>query len=340
MDTMTSMPSSHTASLRTTVLAALMLSSPAMAQSLPASCSMGELATMPLTFTEDLRPVGEANINGTTVPAMLSTGSAEQILLNKRTLDRLGIKVNSTTSTQYVRDDRASESSLTTTRTALTSLIDDYSFGRTKGKRDWFLVEEFLDDTYGVRVGAGNLLRQDLEIALDAGYLKYFKPSGCLREHLAYWDPKAIAVPTYSDKWKRDPRPIFAVRINGKDVAALLSTSTPHSYIPQSAAIRLGLTADSPGATREEALPGDDPSNPVWNVPVQQMSIGALDVKDFNLRLMNLDHSGEILVLGTDFLHRHRVYIAMSQEQVYFSQIANPRPLKRGSVKVVPHSLD
>lgn len=329
----------HTASFQATVLAALTLASPVMAQSLPASCLMSELATMPLTFTDDLRPVGQATINGNTVSAMLSTGSAEKILLNKRTLDRLGIKVNSTTSTQYVRDGSSATGKDMITRTVLTSLIDDYSFAHTRGKRDWFMVEEFMDDEYGMRLGAGNLLQQDLEIALDAGYLKLFKPDGCFREHLAYWDPNAVAVPTFTDKWKRDPRAVFTVRINGQDVMALLSTSTPHSYIPQRAAVRLGLTPDSPGATREPALPGDDPFKPVWNVPVAGMSIGALEVKDFNLRLMSLDFAGEILVLGTDFLHRHRVYIAKSQERVYFSRIDNPRPLKRGSVKVIPQSL-
>lgn len=317
-----------------------MFASPVMAQSLPASCSMGELATTPLTFTEDMRPVGEAIINGNTVPVMLSTGSAEKLILNKKTLDRLGIKVNSTTSTQYVRDGSSAAGKDLVTQTVLTSLIDDYSFGQTRGKRDLFLVEEFMDDAFGMRVGAGNLLQQDLEIALDAGYFKHFKPRGCFREHLAYWDANAVVVPTFRDRLKRDPRPVFAVRINGHDVMALLSTSTPHSYLPQSAAVRLGLTPETPGATREAALPGDDPLKPVWNVPVQQMSIGALAVNDFNLRLMNLDFSGEILVLGSDFLHRHRVYIAMSQERAYFSRIDNPRPLKRGSVKVISQPLD
>lgn len=333
-------PPTHTRQFLRFLVAVILLPSPAMAQSLPANCSRGELATMPLTFTDDLRPVGQARINGTTVPAMLSTGSAEQTLLNKKTLDRLGIKINSTTSTQYVRDERGPAGSQTITRTALTSLIDNYAFAHIEGKRTWFVVEEFMDDTFGVRAGAGSLLQQDLEVALDAGYLKTFKPDGCFREHLAYWDPNAIAVPTFGDRWKRDLRPVFTVRINGKDVTALLSTSTPHSYLPRVAAERLGLTPESAGAIREDALPGDDPANPVWNVPVQQMAIGALDVKDFNLRLMDLAHSGEILILGADFLHRYRVYIAKSQEQIYFSQIAKPRTLKRGSVIVIPQSLD
>lgn len=50
------------------LLAALMSSSPALAQSLPAGCEMGELATVPLTFTDDLRPVMKASLNGSPFP--------------------------------------------------------------------------------------------------------------------------------------------------------------------------------------------------------------------------------------------------------------------------------
>jgi len=50
---------------------------------------------------------------------------------------------------------------------------------------------------------------------------------------------------------------------------------------------------------------------------------------------MDLPHSGEILVLGADFLHRHHVYIARAQNKIYFSAIQTPRAVKRGSVEVI-----
>ena len=65
-----------------------------------------------------------------------------------------------------------------------------------------------------------------------------------------------------------------------------------------------------------------------------------LEVKDMDLRLMDLPHSGEILVLGADFLHRHRIYIATSQKQIYFSPITTPRAVKRGEVKVIPQIIN
>lgn len=330
---------------RPVAFAALIFSSAAMAQSLPSSCNMGELSTIPLTFSSDLRPLIEANVNGKPVSAMVNIGSAQTIILNKKTLERLDIKVRHVTSTQFQESRNLTTnflpqgdftpSGMFIVREGLNAFVDHFSFGRTKLSDSWFQVEDFTDDTYGARIGAGDLLQTDLEVALDSGYLKHFRPEGCFREHLAYWDPEAVAVPISVDLLRRDPRPIFRVLINGKEVWALLSTATPHSYFPASAAKRLGLKTTAAGATREEPVPGHGQDKPVWNVPIGQMSVGGLEVKDFKVRLMDLPHSGEILVLGTDFLHRHRTYIAMSQRQIYFSTVKNPI-MKHGAVEVIP----
>lgn len=330
--------------LRRMVFVVLACSGFAIAQPLPAGCNMGELATVPLKFTDDMRPVADAHINGIAIPAMVNIGSAQGAVINKKTLDRLGIPVRSIVSTQFRRETDSSVSNNPTTNLvtneALSSMIDDFAFGVSSYTKKSFLVEDFMDDTFGARIGAAGILNNDVELALDAGYLKYFKPDGCIGAHLAYWDPQAVAVRTFYDPLKNEPRPVFRAQINGQDVLALLSTGTAHSYIPRTAAVRLGLTPDSAGARREDPLPGHAADNPVWSIPVAHMKIGALDVNDFDLRLVDLRHSGEVLILGADFLHRHRVYMAMSQSQIYFSPITEKRRLKEGSVDVIPHHLN
>ena len=302
---------------------------------------MKELATVPLTFTDDMRPLIEARINGHKVPAMVNIGSQQGAVLNKKVLEQLGVGIRHITSTQFhEEDDGAKHNSLniTTQRVfsrAMYSFIDDFSFGPTKLKKKTYLVEDFFDDSYGVRLGARSILQQDVEFALDAGHLKYFRNEGCGTSHLAYWDPQAIAVSVANDPLKREARPMFQVRINGKDTWAVLSTATPHSYIPTVVAERLGLTPSSPGAKREDPAPGASSDKPIWNVPVAQIAIGDLEVSDVDLRLIDLSHSGESLVLGADFMHRYRIYIAMSQNKIYFSQLAQPRTLKQGSVEVI-----
>jgi len=323
----------------TAICAGLVMSQAAWANSLPAGCDMREQAHIPLTFDEDLRPVGQATIKGSTVPAMLSTGAGESLVFNKKVLERLGIEVRHSTSRLDAEDAR-NPTKIDLYVDISHANIKDFSIGPVKGKGGTYKVEDFMDDTYGVRVGAGMLLQNDLEIALDAGYLKSFNPTGCIGAHLAYWDPQAASVLAMWDPWKRDARVVFTATIGGKPIHALLSTATPYSYVPKAAAVRLGLTPDSPGATREAPLPGHAADKPVWKVPVPQMSIGSLDVKDMDVRLMDLSLEGEALVLGADFLHRHRVYVAMEQKRIYFSPITTPQVRKRGSVQVIPQPLN
>lgn len=294
---------------------------------------------MPLTFTDDMRPVGRATINGAIVPVMLSTAAAESVVLNKKTLDRLGIDIRSSTARLLADDIQRNPLGIDIVRDVSHALVKEFSFDQVTRNDESYLVEDFMDDSFGVRMGAGSLLQSDLEIALDAGYIKSFKPSGCFRAHLAYWDPQTVAVAAFRDTWKRDPRMVFTVRIGGKDLPALLSTATPHSYLPKVVAERLGLTPDSPGATREEPLPGHTAEQAVWKVPVRSLQIGALEVTDLDLRLMDLPYSGQVLILGADFLHRHRVYIATSQNQIYFSPVSTPRTMKRGTVNVIPQPI-
>jgi len=325
--------------LRAAICAGLFMSHAACANSLPAGCDMREQAHIPLTFADDLRPLGEATINGTTVPAMLSTGAGESLVFNKKILDRLGIEVRHSTSKLDVTDAR-NPTKVDLYVDISHANVKDFSIGPVKGKGGTYKVENFMDDTYGVRVGAGMLLQSDLEIALDDGYLKSFNPSGCTGAHLAYWDPQATSVLAMWDPWKRDARVVFTATVGGKPIHALLSTATPYSYVPKAAAVRLGLSPDSPGAVREAPLPGHAADKPVWKVPVPVMSIGSLEVKDLDLRLMDLSHEGEALVLGADFLHRHRVYVAIEQKRIYFSPITTPQPRKRGSVQVIPQPLN
>lgn len=302
---------------------------------------MGELATVPLTFTDDLRPLIEVRIDGKPVPAMLNIGAAQGAVLNKKVLDRLGIKVRHIESVQFREEaDGAKLNSLNIAgervyNRAMLARIASLSFGPTQLEKKTFIVEDFFDDSFGARLGALSILQQDVEFALDAGHLKYFRNEGCGTSHLAYWDPDAIAVSTANDPLKRESRPLFQVNINGKDTWAILSTATPHSYIPAVVAERLGLTPTSPGAVREDPLPGHGPDKPIWKVPVARVTIGELEVNDLDLRLIDLSHTGETLVLGADFMHRYRIYIAMSQNKIYFSQPKEPRILKRGSVEVI-----
>ncbi|NNG21584.1 retroviral-like aspartic protease family protein [Telluria aromaticivorans] len=296
------------------MLAALLLPAAVSAQALPAGCDIGPVATLPLSFRGDSVPIAEARINGKPVPALVDTGGQHATLLDKATLESAGIKVISS-ETNYAGV------------YVLNALIEHIAIGPTEFKKSWFAVDDLAKEEVGARIGANYLFRTDVEFALQDRYLKFYKPSGCLRAPLAYWDKTAPSVSFRIHPQKKDLRPFFTVRINGADVSAVISTTTEHSYLDLFTAKRMGLTPDSPGAVRGgSGLKWNDRDQAFWTVPLPQLSIGALQVKDFSLRLVNMERSGEMLVLGTDFLKRHRIYVAMSQNRIYFSPVTAPAP--------------
>lgn len=300
--------SSH-ARLGFTFLALAALSAPASAQALPAGCQPGEPSTLPLTFRSDAVPLVEVRIDGHAVPALIDTGAQQATSLDRKTLEEFGVKV------------KLSESNYVGVQVA-NAQVGHVALGPNEYRNAWFAVDDLQDQGVGAKIGANYLFRSDVEIALAGGYLKLFQPRGCLRASLAYWDPKTPSVPFKVHPLRKDLRPWFKVRINGQDIDAVISTISTHSYVDLFTAQRMGLSPESPGATREASVKSwRDRQQPVWKVPVPRMSIGELEIKDFDLRLMNMDLSGEMLVLGTDFLRRHRVYVAMSQNRIYFSPV-------------------
>ena len=209
----------HVSLLRSAVCASLLMSQVAFANSLPPGCEMRERATIPLSFTEDLRPIGEATINGTTVSAMLSTGAADSLIFNKKVLDRLGVPVHHTVTKLDPEDWRNPTKNDLLVEVSHAN-IKGFSIGSIKGKGGFYRVEDFMDDTYGLRVGAGTLFQHDLEIALDAGYLKTYEPRGCGTAHMAYWDPQASSVLAAWDPWKHETRVVFTATVGGKPITA------------------------------------------------------------------------------------------------------------------------
>ena len=306
-------------SARRIVLSALaFLPAAVLAQSRPAGCHTGEITTLPLTIRDDSLPIVETRVNGHAVPSMLDTGLQFATSLDKKTLEGFGVRVRSMESTYAGID-------------VMTALMDHVALGPTEYKKTWFVVNDLADEGVGAKIGANILFRTDVEIALTERYLKFFKPSGCFRAKLAYWDAAAPSVPFTIHPLKKDMRPWFKVRVNGNEISAVISTASSHSYMDLFTAQRMGLSAESAGAKRLAPVEGwHGRKQEVWSVPVAEMSIGDLKLKNVDMRLLNLGLAGEMLILGADFLSQHRVYVAMSQNRIYFSPV-NAKPAPSGA---------
>lgn len=272
-----------------------------------AQCDLGDPVTTPIVFAGEARvPVITGTVNKQPFRFMLKT-SDSATTLNRAPLEKMGLSVRSTT-TNYVGVD------------VLTVFTDKVTAGAV-GRSGEFIVHDKKSEVYDGKVGGTMLLRTDLELAYADGYMKQTSPRGCIRTFLATWDPKAIVVRFTNDAEHADLRPFFWVSVNGTPVRAIIATDWAETTIDAKTAARLGLTPTMAGAQDDGEVTGwRDKKQKVSKVPAD-IAIGDYQVKQATVRIFDMDLSGELMVLGADFLRANRVLIAMSQRKLYITPV-------------------
>jgi hypothetical protein len=272
-----------------------------------AQCDLGTVVTTPITFAGTYRmPVVTGTVNNK--PFRFTLHSSESVsTLNRDAAEKLGLNVQSH-ATNYAGID------------VLTAFTDKVTVGAV-ARNGEFIVIDKKNEAYDGKVGATMLLRNDLELAFADGYMKQNSPSGCIQTFLASWDPKATVVTFTADPQRSDLRPWFWVTVNGTRVRATIATDYSYSMIDSHTAARMGLTHEMPGAEEDgEAKGWYDKVHKVSKVPAT-VTIGNGPAMKSTLRIFDMDLSGEVMVLGADFLRANRVLISMSQRKIYITQL-------------------
>ena len=272
-----------------------------------AQCDLGTAVTTPIVFAgPDRVPVVTGMVNKQPFRFKLRSSDSATIL-NRDAAEKLGLAVQSR-ATNYAGVD------------VLTAFTDNVTVGAV-GRRGEVVVLDEKSALYDGKVGGTMLLRNDLELAFADGYMKQNSPSGCIRTFLASWDPKATVVTFTADPQHNDMRPWFWVTVNGTRVISTIATDYAYSMIDSHTAARLGLTHDMPGAEEDgEAKGWYDKVHKVTKVPAT-VAIGNGPTKNATLRIFDMDLSGELMVLGADFLRANRVLISMSQRKIYITPV-------------------
>lgn len=254
-------------------------------------------------------PAVPASINGVATLAIVSLSSADTTL-NKATLEKIGVRVVNSHSIVQGVGGSASE---------YHAKVDAIAVGQAKGKGR-FQVFDGNSVEYGISLGTNYLLRLDLELSLAEKMIRFIIPENCGKSHLAYWSKQAISIPfeVYSD---RDLRPIFTIKVDGKEMRAMLATSHETSTIDVHAATRLpgksAATFGGQGTSRAIGLSKD--TLPVWESDFKLIEIGDERITNSKLNVMSLNGIGVDVVLGLDFIRSHRILISMSQRRLYMT---------------------
>ena len=296
-------------------------------------CKLAKFTEFPIVMNEG-SPETVAKINGTEVRLIVDTGSFYS-LLDPYKASALGLKVSPApvAFTGKAFGVRVSYSLTTVKEFALPDL--------TLNNLEFVIPDSM--HFAGPRVGTlgRNILQLgDAEYDFAGGIARLMKAEDCSDAVLAYWvrpgDSYSViklvkpaqSLRTGSHIAMREellPPVIGTVYVNGMATRAIFDTGSPTSFLTVKAAAKAGIKLDSPGVVRAgDATRGDKSVIQTYLAPVTAFKIGDEEIRNTRLRLGDVDIPEADMLVGADFFLSHRVYVAKSQDKLYFSYNGGP----------------
>jgi tetratricopeptide (TPR) repeat protein/predicted aspartyl protease len=307
------------------------------ANSFAGQCMFGKIVEFPITMV-DLRPQMTAKINGTDVRLMVDSGAFFSIIspasaaeLNLSTRSPFGF---------YVRGVNGNAS-------ASITKVKEFTIPGVTLHDIEFIVAGSQIDRGSVGVLGQNVLHYaDVEYDLAQGVIRLMRQEGCGNKvSLAYWVGKS-GVP-YSDisieSRGRTASAIGHASINGTDIRVLFDSGAYVSTLTLKAAARAGIRPDSPGVVAGGMTGGFGRNmTPSYIAPFASFKMGDEEIRHTRLRIADLDLGDADMLIGPDFFLSHRIYVANSQQKLYFTYNGGPvfnlTHLNQGAAPSVPDS--
>jgi predicted aspartyl protease len=277
-------------------------------------CLYVEVAKLPIRYVgQGLAPAVDGTIDNTPATMLVDTGAfATQLTMNGVTKRGLGLQM-----TGDLAQGVGGWSRLYAAR------VQEISLGPTKTHRSSQLRvigDANLTPAFDAIIGAPFLLQADLEVDLGAKQIRFFRSRDCGNTDLAIWKEETIVVP-FAVSSDRSPNPHFTVKVDGKELDAIIDTGAHHTTMTAYAAKRIGIDLKGPGVKPAGYIVGVGSERaPQLTATFKSIEVGNEAVRDAEIGI--LDAQGEIgadILIGQDFLRAHRVLFAMSQKKLYIA---------------------
>ncbi len=301
-------------------LAALSLSTALSAAGAADRCKLLMSAPVPVSM-DNLRPVIPAGINGTEARFIVDTGSFFDFLSPAAAAE---FKLSLVDAPPWYYVSGVGGSFVPKIATAKTFTVAGVSVPDKQ-----FLVGD--NDFPGGIVGilGQDLFRiADLELDFADGVLRFAKPQHCSDKMLAYWATNQ-AVGIVRLRWTSEQQPhlLGKASVNGRDIEVLFDTGSWRTVLSLDAAKRAGITPDTPGVlpAGESTGLGGKPV-PIWAAPLDEFEIGGEAIEHTHVLIgdIGMQRLGADMLLGSDFFLAHHVYVANSQDKLYFTYNGGP----------------
>jgi tetratricopeptide (TPR) repeat protein len=173
-----------------------------------------------------------------------------------------------------------------------------------------------------------NFLRiADNEFDLANGVIRLMRANDCKHTNLAYW-VKATGSYSLMDVATTtvlQPHTLGTAYVNGAKIRVLFDTGAATSVLSLKAAERAGIKPDSPGVVEAGYSRGIGRTVvKTYIAPFASFKIGDEEVRNTRLRIGEVGGDETDMLLGADFFLSHRIYVARSQNKLFFTYNGGP----------------
>ncbi len=203
---------------------------------------------------------------------------------------------------------------------------DTFEFAGLNFKAVPFLTTVSLGSASGI-LGQNFLRLMDVEYDLTNRVMRLVQVEDCDKADLAYWvKPGAgYSIIPINQMTPERAHIVGSVFINGTKMRAIFDTGASTTFITKRAAAKAGVKVDDAGVVESGATQGIDARRiQTWVGRFPSIKIGDEEIR--NGRLTIGDSSADFfdVLVGADFFLSHRVYVAKSQQKLYFSYNGGP----------------
>jgi hypothetical protein len=169
----------------------------------------------------------------------------------------------------------------------------------------------------------------DVEYDLANGVIRLVRPQGdCKSTPLAYWAADAHKPYSAIDiefATAAEPHTKSIAYLNGAKIRVTFDTGASQSLLTLAAARRAGVTPTSEGVTAAGTMQGAYHGLlSTWITRFDSFKIGDEQIEHARLRFGDIDLLGADMLIGADFFLSHRIYVATSQNKLYFTYNGGP----------------
>lgn len=302
------------------IAVSLILSAQMQTAKADSACHYVEQASLDITHPDKSTvPAVHGAINGKPVDMVIGTGNTQTYVLRTEA-DRQGLNP------ERLHQQTQGIGGLTS---VFAVRVKDFSIGNAHVVNTRFPVVEVLENTtIGGIIGTDVLMEYDVELNFPENRMKLFHSEHCGDKALAYWDKDASSVPIEYMEGTRQPR--VQVQINGVTLWAAIDSGSERTSINMDTARKLGFSTEGQGVVYIGKQSGIGHEQlKVWTMPLDSFALGDETVQHPRLAVMEdtPNYSGRKefqVLLGRDFLQAHRVLLAPSQMQFYYSYTGGP----------------